>query len=67
MKLKTLKDFEKKFTAIPIDILKEEARRFFIRGIKKKRNPYEMFLEFHNLTYGELGITKADLKTGALK
>jgi len=33
--------------------LKEAAVKFFLHGLKKRKNPYKMFMEFHSLKEGD--------------
>ena len=64
MKPITLKDMPKQYSmnhpinksgySVFIADLKEEAIKFFKYGLKKRMNPYMIFLRFHNLTEEDL-------------
>ena len=35
-------------------LLKQEAIKWFLYGVKKRKNPFNMFLDFHNITEEDL-------------
>jgi len=57
-KLKTVEDLElwewADKTGNPETILKKEAIEWLLYAIKKKKNPYKSFMDFHNITDEDL-------------